>query len=127
VVHIGIRPVCYGIDRILRLFNHLQITILQGLKKEFCISYLPKNDCTMTLVDEKGDEFDTKYFADRTALSGGWQGFAVAHKLIDGDACVFQLIKPTTLKVTKNYGDFAMLQYKSLKYSTEHYFQIPFK
>jgi B3 DNA binding domain len=64
----------------------------------------------MNLVDEKGYEFDTKYFADRTALSGGWRGFAVAQKLVDGDACVFQLIKPTTLKVTKTCRDFTIEQ-----------------
>ncbi|XP_078165161.1 B3 domain-containing protein Os03g0184500-like isoform X2 [Carex rostrata] len=81
------------------LHSHVTRGFWFGLIKQFCTSHLPKYDCTVTLVDEQGDEFDTKYFAGRTALSGGWQGFAVAHKLIDGDACVFQLIKPTTFKV----------------------------
>ncbi|KAJ4767687.1 B3 domain-containing protein [Rhynchospora pubera] len=81
------------------LHSHVTKGFWFGIPKQFCTSYLPKFDCTVILVDENGDEFDMKYFADRTAFSGGWQGFAVAHKLIDGDACVFQLIKPTTMKV----------------------------
>lgn len=53
----------------------------------------------MTLVDEDGNKYKTIYLARKTGLSGGWKGFAVAHDLVDGDAVVFQLIKPTTMKV----------------------------
>lgn len=53
----------------------------------------------MTLVDEDGDEYPTVYLARKTGLSGGWKGFSVAHKLADGDAVIFQFIKPTICKV----------------------------
>lgn len=53
----------------------------------------------MTLVDEKGYEWPTKYLERKTGLSGGWKGYAVDHELVDGDALVFQLIKPTKFKV----------------------------
>ena len=53
----------------------------------------------MTLVDEDGDEWQTKYLPRKTGLSGGWKGFAQDHKLVDGDALVFQLIKMTVFKV----------------------------
>lgn len=53
----------------------------------------------MTLIDEQGHEYPTIYLAKKTGLSGGWKGFAVAHELVDGDAVVFQLVRPTTFKV----------------------------
>lgn len=56
----------------------------------------------ITLVDENGDESDTKYLALKTGLSGGWRGFALDHELVDGDALVFQLIEPTRFKVSKS-------------------------
>lgn len=54
----------------------------------------------ITLVDEDGQESLTKYLAEKTGLSGGWRGFAIDHRLVDGDALVFQLIKPTEFKVS---------------------------
>lgn len=54
----------------------------------------------MTLVDEDGDEWPTRYLPRKTGLSGGWKRFAEDHKLVDGDALVFQLVKPTEFKVT---------------------------
>ncbi|XP_072979486.1 B3 domain-containing protein Os03g0184500-like isoform X1 [Typha angustifolia] len=81
------------------LHSHVIRGFWLGLPKQFCNSYLPKHDATITLVDEKGDEFETNYLAYKTGLSGGWQGFAIFHELIDGDALVFQLIKPTMFKV----------------------------
>lgn len=53
----------------------------------------------MTLVDENGDEFKSLYLALKNGLSAGWRGFSIYHELVDGDALVFQLIKPTTFKV----------------------------
>nr|XP_043626893.1 B3 domain-containing protein At3g19184-like [Erigeron canadensis]XP_043626895.1 B3 domain-containing protein At3g19184-like [Erigeron canadensis] len=61
--------------------------------------HLPKRDEIMTLVDEDGDDWKAKYLPRKTGLSGGWKGFAEDHKLLDGDALVFQLIKPTVFKV----------------------------
>lgn len=56
----------------------------------------------MTLIDEADDEYPAIYLARKTGLSGGWKGFAVSHKLIDGDALVFQLIRRTAFKVMIN-------------------------
>ncbi|KAI3936616.1 hypothetical protein MKW92_043629 [Papaver armeniacum] len=58
-----------------------------------------KRDAWITLVDEEGDERGTNYLAEKVGLSAGWRGFALDHQLIDGDACVFQLTKPTQFKV----------------------------
>ncbi|KAM0025125.1 putative transcription factor B3-Domain family [Helianthus debilis subsp. tardiflorus] len=72
---------------------------LQGLPCRFSKSYLPKRDEIMTLVDEDEAEWKAKYLPRKTGLSGGWKGFAEDHKLADGDALIFQLIKPTVFKV----------------------------
>ncbi|KAI3891981.1 hypothetical protein MKX03_026891 [Papaver bracteatum] len=38
-------------------------------------------------------------YCTETGLSGGWVGFSQYHKIIDGDACVFQRTKSTEFKV----------------------------
>lgn len=53
----------------------------------------------MTLIDEDGNEYPTIYLARKTGLSGGWKGFSVAHELVDGDALIFQLVRPSAFKV----------------------------
>lgn len=75
-------------------------TYQQGLPVYFCKEHLPDEDEMITLVDEDEDEFPTKYLAEKNGLSGGWRGFAIDHELVDGDALVFQLINPTTFKVS---------------------------
>ncbi|KAK6946127.1 B3 DNA binding domain [Dillenia turbinata] len=70
-----------------------------GLPLPFCKKHLPKHDEEIKLADEDGQEWMTKYLSTRSGLSGGWRGFSIDHKLVDGDALVFQLIKPTTFKV----------------------------
>ncbi|KAI3947686.1 hypothetical protein MKX01_034351 [Papaver californicum] len=40
-----------------------------------------------------------KYLAGKCGLSGGWRGFSIAHKLVEGAAVVFQLIKINKFKV----------------------------
>lgn len=52
------------------------------------------------MIDEEGEEYPTVYLAGKAGLSGGWRGFSIEHGLVDGDALVFQLIRPTTFKVT---------------------------
>jgi hypothetical protein len=74
---------------------------------------MPKQDATITLVDEKDEEFDTNYLAYKKGLSGGWAGFALYHAIQDGDSTVFQLIKPTTFKVL--YAFCAILNNVELK------------
>eukprot|EP00268_Persea_americana_P004421 TRINITY_DN11400_c1_g3_i4.p1 TRINITY_DN11400_c1_g3~~TRINITY_DN11400_c1_g3_i4.p1 ORF type:complete len:221 (-),score=48.02 TRINITY_DN11400_c1_g3_i4:402-1064(-) len=81
------------------LISHVTGGFWLGLPVQFCKSYLPVCDDTVTLVDEDGDEYQTVYLAQKTGLSGGWRGFSLARDLVDGDALVFQLVKNTTFKV----------------------------
>ncbi|KAL3538884.1 hypothetical protein ACH5RR_002250 [Cinchona calisaya] len=81
------------------LQSHVTGGFWLGLPVQFCKTYLPKRDGTITLVDEQEEEYDTKYLALKTGLSGGWRGFSIEHELVDGDALVFQLIEPTKFKV----------------------------
>ncbi|OAY39083.1 B3 domain-containing protein At3g19184 isoform X2 [Manihot esculenta] len=70
-----------------------------GLPIHFCKDHLPSRDEYITLVDENGDGTETKYLALKNGLSAGWRGFAIDHKLVDGDAVVFQLVSPREFKV----------------------------
>ncbi|KAE8653976.1 B3 domain-containing protein [Hibiscus syriacus] len=81
------------------LQSHVTGGFWLGLPAHFCKTYLPKRDEVMTLIDEEGHEHPTVYLARKAGLSGGWKGFAVAHKLVDGDAVVFQLVRHTAFKV----------------------------
>ncbi|KAF8020305.1 LOW QUALITY PROTEIN: hypothetical protein BT93_G0880 [Corymbia citriodora subsp. variegata] len=81
------------------LQSHVTGGFWLSLQHNFCHKHLPHHDDTVTLVDEDGEEFETKYLIDKNGLSGGWRGFSIAHDLVDGDALVFQLIKPLTFKV----------------------------
>lgn len=72
----------------------------QGLPSKFCGDHLPKTLLDMVLEDENGTEYGAIYIGKRTGLSGGWRGFALDHKLDDGDALVFELIEPTRFKVS---------------------------
>lgn len=75
------------------------LVVCQGLPGLFCRSHLPDKDTTITLEDENAKQFNIKYIAYKTGLSAGWRQFAVAHKLLEGDVLVFQLVKPTKFKV----------------------------
>ncbi|XWS54817.1 hypothetical protein CRYUN_Cryun10bG0121800 [Craigia yunnanensis] len=81
------------------LQSHVTGGFWLGLPVHFCKKHLPDHDERITLVDEEGDEFATKYLAEKTGLSGGWRGFSIDHNLVDGDALVFQLVTPTEFKV----------------------------
>ncbi|XP_059449635.1 B3 domain-containing protein At3g19184-like isoform X2 [Corylus avellana] len=81
------------------LHSHVTRGFWLGLPVQFCKAHLPSKDEMITLVDEDGNESPTKYLFHKTGLSGGWKGFATCHDLVDGDALVFQLIKPTKFKV----------------------------
>lgn len=65
----------------------------------FCKKHLPDKDTTITLEDESGKEYKTKYIACKTGLSAGWRQFSAVHKLQEGDVVVFQLVEPTKFKV----------------------------
>ncbi|XP_062024094.1 B3 domain-containing protein Os06g0194400-like [Rosa rugosa] len=81
------------------LQSHVTGGFWLGLPLPFCRKYLPKRDAAVMLVDEEGEEYPIVYLGNKNGLSGGWRGFSIAHELVDGDALVFQLIKPTTFKV----------------------------
>ncbi|XP_052158241.1 B3 domain-containing protein Os06g0194400 [Oryza glaberrima] len=81
------------------LQSHVTGGFWLSLPTHFSRKYLPKRDETIRLVDEEDDEFDTLYLANKRGLSGGWRGFSIAHKLVDGDCLVFQLIQRTKFKV----------------------------
>ncbi|GMH02700.1 hypothetical protein Nepgr_004539 [Nepenthes gracilis] len=81
------------------LQSHVTGGFWLGLPVQFCKTHLPDHDDMITLVDEDGGEWETKYLAGKTGLSGGWRGFSIDHELVDGDALVFQLIRPTKFKV----------------------------
>lgn len=53
----------------------------------------------MVLEDEEGKEFRVKYLVEKNGLSGGWRWFSIAHKLLEGDVCVFHLVRPSKFKV----------------------------
>ncbi|KAL5727377.1 hypothetical protein ACHQM5_000583 [Ranunculus cassubicifolius] len=81
------------------LQSHVTGGFWLGLPTSFSRKHLPRRDETVTLIDEKGDEWPTVYLAEKRGLSGGWRGFSIDHGLVDGDALVFELVHRTTSKV----------------------------
>ncbi|XP_044488874.1 B3 domain-containing protein At3g19184 isoform X3 [Mangifera indica] len=81
------------------LQSHVTGGFWLGLPNGFCKDHLPHYDEMITLVDEEGNDFQTKYLAEKNGLSAGWRGFSIDHGLVDGDAAVFHLVTPTTFKV----------------------------
>ncbi|XP_028752789.1 putative B3 domain-containing protein At5g58280 [Neltuma alba] len=79
--------------------SHVYSCFWLGLPNRFCHDHLPKTTCDMILEDENGSEFEAVFLGNRTGLSGGWRGFALDHKLDDGDALVFELVEPTRFKI----------------------------
>ncbi|KAL9141514.1 hypothetical protein ABFS82_14G109400 [Erythranthe guttata] len=78
--------------------SHVTQGFWLGVPRQFCDDYLPMKDVTIVLIGENEKEFDTRYLAAKNGLSGGWKFFAAGHKLIEGDAVVFQLIEPCKFK-----------------------------
>ncbi|KAF6144033.1 hypothetical protein GIB67_017641 [Kingdonia uniflora] len=68
-----------------------------ALPAKFCHSHLPNNDVMITLVDENDKKYQVKFISK--GLSGGWAGFSIAHKLVEGDVLVFQLVEDCKFKV----------------------------
>ncbi|GMI83652.1 hypothetical protein like AT3G19184 [Hibiscus trionum] len=81
------------------LQSHVTGGFWLGFPLHFCKKNLPQHDVTVTLVDEEGEEFATKYLGEKNGLSAGWRGFSIDHNLVDGDALVFQMVAPTKFKV----------------------------
>ncbi|XP_019199407.1 PREDICTED: B3 domain-containing protein Os01g0234100-like [Ipomoea nil] len=81
------------------LHSHTTGGFWLGLPKKFCASHLPNHNAAIVLVDENGEEMETRYLVQKCGLSAGWRGFSLAHNLIAGDVVVFQLIEPFKMKV----------------------------
>ncbi|KAL3525699.1 hypothetical protein ACH5RR_014071 [Cinchona calisaya] len=79
--------------------SHVGSCFWMGLPVPFCKTHLPRKDITVVLEDESGEQFEIKYISEKTGLSAGWRKFVAAHKLVEGDVLIFQLIGPTTFKV----------------------------
>lgn len=79
--------------------SHVASCFWMGLPGTFCKAHLPCKDTTVILEDECGKQYELKYIAYKTGLSAGWRQFSVAHKLLEGDVLVFQLVEPTKFKV----------------------------
>lgn len=69
------------------------------LPMPFCKLHMPRNNITVTLEDENGDEYPVNYIVDKTALSAGWKKFSSARELMEGDVLVFQLVRASVFKV----------------------------
>ncbi|GFS34247.1 hypothetical protein Acr_00g0032910 [Actinidia rufa] len=72
---------------------------LLGLPMTFCKLHLPRKDMQIVLEDESGEQFELKFIAEKTGLSAGWRKFAAAHKLVEGDVLIFQLVETNKFKV----------------------------
>ncbi|XP_027154044.1 B3 domain-containing protein Os01g0234100-like [Coffea eugenioides] len=79
--------------------SHVGSCFWMGLPVPFCKTHLPRKDTAVVLEDESGEQFEIKYISEKTGLSAGWRKFVAAHKLVEGDVLIFQLIGPTTFKV----------------------------
>lgn len=57
---------------------------------------MPKETREITLIDRAGHKWPTKWlYKDSgvtSGLSAGWRGFALDHRLEEGDVCVFELV-----------------------------------
>ncbi|KAK1563529.1 hypothetical protein Q3G72_028823 [Acer saccharum] len=81
------------------LQSHVTRGFWLGLPCKFCLEHLPRHDTIIVLEDEDGNEYNTKYLAEKIGLSAGWRGFSVSHKIREGDVAVFHLVSQTKFKV----------------------------
>ncbi|EYU42670.1 hypothetical protein MIMGU_mgv1a009633mg [Erythranthe guttata] len=81
------------------LKSHVTGEFRLNLPKPFCDAHLPKQSCVLVLSDENDREYNTKYAVGKNRLTSGWKSFSIAHKLLEGDILVFQLIEPCKFKV----------------------------
>ncbi|KAK4834457.1 hypothetical protein QYF36_023225 [Acer negundo] len=81
------------------LQSHVTRGFWLGLPSKFCLEHLPRLDTIIVLEDEDGNEYNTKYLAEKIGLSAGWRGFSISHKIREGDVAVFHLVSQTKFKV----------------------------
>ncbi|KAF6144229.1 hypothetical protein GIB67_004902, partial [Kingdonia uniflora] len=70
-----------------------------NLPTQFFKSYLPKQDDTITLIDEDKEESTVKFKSESMAFGSGWKDLCTAHELLEEDGLVFQLTKATEFQV----------------------------
>ncbi|KAI3944129.1 hypothetical protein MKW92_015665 [Papaver armeniacum] len=98
-IQMSLDPAIPSLVRVM-LPSHVGGGYWMGIPSKFCKSFMSKNDILMTLVDEDGLEFhEISYLPRNCGLSGGWQGFAKAHHLKEGDAVVFELVEVNKFKI----------------------------
>ncbi|MCL7032404.1 hypothetical protein MKW94_026348 [Papaver nudicaule] len=81
------------------LQSHVYHGFWLNVPKEFCDGHLTKDKIIMWLEDVEGKAYATVFIGEKTGFSGGWQRFALDHKLDDGDALVFELVDTKRFKV----------------------------
>lgn len=81
------------------LHSHTASGFWLGLPANFCKEYLPLRDDRIILQDDKDEETECVYLANKVGLSGGWRGWSLDHELVDGDCCIFELVEPLRFKV----------------------------
>jgi hypothetical protein len=81
------------------LHSHVTSCFWLGLPHRFCQEHMPLDDERFILEDEEGKEWECLYLARKTGMSGGWRGFALDHELVDGDSCIFELVRPLRFKL----------------------------
>ncbi|KAF6154893.1 hypothetical protein GIB67_018330, partial [Kingdonia uniflora] len=74
-------------------------SFILSLPAEFCNLHLPKQNITVTLIDEDKETCTSNFIYKRKGLSAGWGGFSTSHNLAEGDVLVFQLVKPDEFQV----------------------------
>eukprot|EP00271_Cylindrocystis_brebissonii_P013872 TRINITY_DN3433_c0_g1_i2.p1 TRINITY_DN3433_c0_g1~~TRINITY_DN3433_c0_g1_i2.p1 ORF type:complete len:444 (-),score=132.14 TRINITY_DN3433_c0_g1_i2:329-1660(-) len=79
--------------------SHISGCFWLGLSSNFCKEEMGEADTKVMLEDEDGRTWETIYKSEKTALSGGWRGFSIDHKLDAGDALIFEVMSQSRLKV----------------------------
>ena len=83
--------------------NFSLIAVVQAIPKAFAKEHMPKETRQVSLSDSNRYKWPTKWvYKDKdggvtSGLSAGWRGFALDHRLEEGDVCVFELVKGDNL------------------------------
>nr|XP_011459608.1 PREDICTED: B3 domain-containing protein Os01g0234100-like isoform X1 [Fragaria vesca subsp. vesca] len=79
--------------------SHVSGGFWLGLPARFCQKHMESSDQDITLEDEDGEKFTTKYLAGKMGLSAGWRGFSLKHRLVQGYVLVFHKVETQKFKV----------------------------
>ncbi|CAI9104349.1 OLC1v1003002C1 [Oldenlandia corymbosa var. corymbosa] len=82
------------------LHTHVDYQYRLNLPMLFAKKNMPIHDAMCILEDEDGELYETMFCpGDKLFFRAGWKNFVIDHKLLEGDAVVFQLIAPCKFKV----------------------------